>query len=308
MDWDLVQLFIDVVDSGSMSEAARRRGVTRSGVSQQLKRLEKQANAQLLRRTTRDLRPTEIGLRLYEHGKRIAQQFEAAHMEIASLGRTFSGLVRVRMPPGIGQRYLAPALVEFARIHPAVNFRISFDYGFRNLIQAGIDIAVMVANKPPEDVVCRDVGAIRWQLFCTPRYLSSLSRMEVPEDLAAAAFLSRIEGRKVELELISRRRRASLTLVPRFSSENINFLLSCALAGMGIALLPSYLTHDLAASGALVKVLPEYRSSAHDGRVMILTVPNRYPTPLVQAVIALLRKTLQGVLADAAMQAGDAKG
>lgn len=302
MDWDLVQLFVDVIDAGSMSEAARRRGVTRSGISQQLKRLEKQANAQLLRRTTRDLEPTDVGLTLYEHGKRIALQFQAAQLEVAALGGTVAGLVRIRVPPAIGQRSLAPALIEFARANPAVNLRVTFNNRFRNLIEAGIDIAVMIGNEPPEDTVCRDLGPIRWQLFCTPRYLASLQQMTQPEDLAAASFLSRSEGRKVDLELVSRERRVQVTLTPRFTSENVIFLQTCALADMGITLLPAYMAHDLVAAGQLVQVLPEYSSVGVDNRVLILTVPNRYPSRATQAVIDVLRKTLRAVVAESSEQ------
>lgn len=299
MDWDLVRLFVEVVDAGSMSEAARRRGVTRSGISQRLKQLEEQINAQLLRRTTRDLKLTDIGTTLYEHGKRIALEFEAAQFDVASLGRTLSGLVRVRLPPGIGQRYLAPALMDFARANPEIAFRVMFDNRFSNLVEADIDIAITIANEPPQDVVCRDLGAVRWQLYCTPRYRDSLARLETPGDLGWAAFLSLEHGRKVDLDLVAGEKRVTVTLKPRFSSENVHFLQSCALTDMGIALLPNYMTRDLALSGALVKVLPEYSSGAMAGRLLMLTVPNRFPTPAAQAVIDLLRRTASRVLTDA---------
>lgn len=298
MDWDLVRLFVDVVDAGSMSEAARRRGVTRSGISQRLKHLERQVSAQLLRRTTRDLRLTDIGTTLYEHGKRIALEFEAAQFDVASMGRTLSGLVRVRLPPGIGQRYLAPALMDFARANPEITFRVMFDNRFSNLIGADIDIAITIADEPPQDVVCKDLGAVRWQLYCTPRYRDSLARLETPADLGRAAFLSLEHGRRIDLALVAGEKRARVALKPRFSSENVHFLQSCALADMGVALLPNYMARDLALSGALVKVLPDYSSEAMAGRLFMLTVPNRFPTPAAQAVMDLLRRAASRVLAD----------
>lgn len=294
MDWNLVQLFVEIVDAGSLSEAARRRGITRSGISQRLKQLEQQASAQLLRRTTRDLQPTEIGLTLYEHGKRIAYQFEAANHEMQSLGKTLAGLVRVSVPPGIGQTLIAPALIAFGKTHPDLNLQIIFNNRLSNLIEAGVDIALQITNSPPQDRVARELCDVRWRFYSTPQYLATLGGCDTLDDLGRAAFLSTTGGRKAEIELISAGRTVTVILAPKFVSENVLFLRECTRQHMGISLLPHYIASDLLNEGAFVHVLPEFGNKRLGGKFFILTMPNHFPTAATEAVISLLRDIVLG--------------
>lgn len=124
MDLNLIQAFVDIVEAGNLSEAGRRRGVTRSQVSRQLRELEHQAGAQLLRRTTRRLELTEAGRALYQHGLRILQEVASAQAEIDSLGTTLRGHVRVSVPTGLGDTFLAPLLLEFTGRHPGISLRV----------------------------------------------------------------------------------------------------------------------------------------------------------------------------------------
>lgn len=296
MDWNLIQLFVDVVDAGSMSEAARRRGMTRSAVSQRLKLLESQASAQLLRRTTRELAPTDIGHLLYEHGTRIATQIEAAQFEVASRTQKLSGLVRISLPFGFGLRFVSPLLRRFVYEHPDVTLRVMFNNRLANLIEAEIDIAIKVANQVSDDVVARDVGTIRWHFYCTPQFARQLGPCEAPDALTRAPFLSPHEGRQVSLQLFSRSGARTVVLTPRIGSENTLFLLDCALADMGVALLPAYLGEERCARGELLQLLPGWHSDKNGGRLFIVTMPNRYPTPAAQAVIEMLRTELPPLL------------
>lgn len=289
MNWDLVQNFVNVVDAGNMSEAARRCGMTRSAISQRLKQLETQANAQLLRRTTRELEPTDIGQMLYEHGKRIALQFEAAQFDVASHMHKLSGLVRISLPFGIGLRYVSPILSRFAEAHPDVSLRVIFNNRLGSLIEAEIDIALKVSNSVPDDVVAREVCDIPWHFYGAKSFNALL---DSPSQLQALPFLSPHEGRAVALELLSDSEPQTVELKPRISSENLFFLLDCARAGLGIALLPSYTASDSVADGTLTAVLPGWHSKKKGGKLFIVTLPNRYPTPAAKVLIDILRKEL----------------
>lgn len=298
MDWDLVQLFVEVVEAGTMSEAARRRRLTRSAVSQRLKLLEKQVDAQLLRRTTRELKPTDIGQTLYEYGRRIALQFEAAQYEVVARTKKLSGRIRISVPFGIGLMFISPLLRRFAIEHPDVSLRVMFNNRLASLIEADIDIAIKVASEVPEDVVAREVSTLRWHFYCTPAYRARLGACTQPADLEQVGFLSPHEGRKVVLALhhSTSPEPVSVTLTPRVTSENTVFLLECALEDMGVALLPVYVARKALAQGRLVRVLPEHHSEHNGARVWIVTLPNRYPTPAAQALIELLKQELPGCI------------
>src|SRR5690606_8709022 len=111
MDPNALTLFVEIVDAGNLSEAARRLKMTRANVSYRLQQLERGAGVQLMRLTTRRAEPTEVGLRLYEHGRRIQDELKAARESVATLGRSLRGRVRVSVPSGYGQTVLARPLL-----------------------------------------------------------------------------------------------------------------------------------------------------------------------------------------------------
>src|SRR5690625_4646722 len=100
---NLIKLFITVVESGTISEAARRLGMTRSNASRQIKALELEIGAQLLRRTTRHTEITESGKILYKHSVRMMEEMSIARASIDSLGQKIKGEIRVRLPTGLGR-------------------------------------------------------------------------------------------------------------------------------------------------------------------------------------------------------------
>src|SRR5690606_3291555 len=157
-----------------------------------------------------------------------------------------------------GEKYLHKALIRFARLHPKIALRVLFKNRVSDLVESEIDIAVKITNNPPLDTVAREIGDVRWHFYCTPEYRASLPRCEEPEDIENADFLSPKEGRAVTFDLMSATRTTSLRISPRVASERLPFLLECALANMGLALLPGYMTRESVASGALERVLPKY--------------------------------------------------
>jgi DNA-binding transcriptional LysR family regulator len=296
MDWNLVRLFVEVVDAGSMSEAARRRGITRSSISQRLAQLEQQVGAQLLRRTTRQLKVTEIGRTLYEHGRQVSWQFETARHDIETLGKTLSGLVRVSVPPTVGQTYIAPALAAFAQEHPTLTLNVAFNNRLTDLIDADVDIALRILPRAPDDMVARELSTVHWRFFCTRAYIDRFGPLDSIEDLARADFLTTTGSRRIEMPLISSKERVKVTLNPRISSENAAFIRDCMQRDYGVAMLPNFMTRDLVAGGTVVPVLPQYRCPDYDSKFFILTVSDRFPTPAMSAVIDLLREAVAEVM------------
>lgn len=296
MDWGLVQTFVDVVEAGSLSEAARRQGVTRSACSQRIKLLEQQANAQLLRRTTRKIEPTDVGARLFERASRMAHEMEAAQAEIATLEETLSGQVRISVPFGLGEIYLDKILLRFAAQHPRISLRILYNNRISDLIDAEIDVAVKVTTDPPLDLVAREICDVPWRLYCTPEFSNQLHDCKEPEDLARFAFLAPKEGRSVTLDFISRERVATVRLRPRLASERLPILLASALESMGVALLPEYMAREAVRAGALVHLLPHFECPHVGAKLFVLKTQSRYPTPAVEALVQLLKTELESII------------
>jgi DNA-binding transcriptional LysR family regulator len=285
MDLNLIEAFVDIVDAGNLAEAGRRRGVTRSQVSRQLRELEQQAGAQLLRRTTRRLEMTEPGQALYQHGLRILQEVASAQAEIDSLGKTLRGHVRVSMPTGLGDTFIAPLLLQFAQRYPGITLRVFF----ANRV---VDLALRVTSAPPLDHVAREICPIEWRLCASPEYLERVPPPRVPADLARCHFLCPPYGSRFLLALNRNGQREEVELAPHLQSEHFRFLLQAVLEGHGISLLPRYMGWEETRQGRLVPVLSDWKPEGLGSSLYVITTPNRHPTMATRALIAFLKEEI----------------
>ncbi|MBP8138985.1 MAG: LysR family transcriptional regulator, partial [Alicycliphilus sp.] len=127
MDTNALSLLVEIVDTGNLSQAARKLKMTRANVSYHLTQLEKSLGVQLIKRTTRRAEPTEVGLRLYEHGRNIRNELAAARETITSLGQELLGRVGISVPSGYGQIVMSDWLIEFKRLYPGIVLDVLFE-------------------------------------------------------------------------------------------------------------------------------------------------------------------------------------
>lgn len=293
MDLNLVRTLVEIVDAGNLSEAARRRKVTRSHVSKELKALERQVGATLLRRTTRRLAPTDSGLALYEHGLRMLAEVDAARAAIDSLGHTVRGHVRLSIPSGLGEFYLGDRLLEFQQAHPDITLRVLFSNRVPDLIAAEVDLAVRILSEPPPDQVAREVCDIGWGLYAAAAYLTMQPAIVELDDLAVHRILCTPGAeRNFRLVLQQGAVRRELRIRPHLESEHFPFLRSAMLAGMGIALLPDYAVADDVRTGRALRVLPSWRAQGLGSRLYILTLQDRHPSHAARVLMEFLREAL----------------
>lgn len=147
MDLQSLTLLVEIIDSGNLSQAARKLKMTRANVSYHLAQLEKQVGVQLVKRTTRRVEPTEVGLRLYEHGRNIHNEMLAARETITSLGQELRGRVGISVPSGYGQMVMSPWLIEFKQLYPGIVLDVLFENRADNL-RDEVDIAIRVMQEP----------------------------------------------------------------------------------------------------------------------------------------------------------------
>lgn len=293
-DLNLVRLFITVVQTRTLSEAARRLNMTRSNASRQLKALEVAVGAQLLRRTTRHTEVTEAGQLLYAHGLRMIEELEAAQAAIDSLGQTVRGDVRIRLPTGIGHFYLTRVLLEFARDYPDVALRVLINDYIGDLVNAEVDVALKITSSPPEDHVARKIADIVWCLCATPAYLNQHPNVRHVNDLQNHTLITPASlGRRFDLKLDFRGTPLLVRVSPRLQSGDYPYLLQATLADLGIALLPRYAVWQPLEDGRLREVLPDYIPEGVGNGAYLLTAPNRFPTLATRTLIEYLTRQLQ---------------
>ncbi|MDQ6214345.1 LysR family transcriptional regulator [Achromobacter insolitus] len=298
LDLNLIQLFVTIVDAGTLSEAALRHGVTRSHVSRNLQKLERAFGAQLIRRSTRRLELTQQGSVLYEHGARMAREVESARHALQKLGSEPTGHVRLSIPTGLGELdTLRPLLVSFALRHPSLTLRVLFSNRVSDLISSEIDVALRVMSTPPQDYVARALGDVKWVLCAAPAYLAQFGQPAHPRDLVRLHFLGPPDPRpQVTLRLRRKDHLHEAKLAPRLQSEYFPFLAQAARAGAGVALLPAYVVHEDIAAGRLTPVLPAYQAMGPGEKLFILTTPTPYPSTAQRAVVDFLRTEVPALL------------
>ncbi|WYX63039.1 LysR family transcriptional regulator [Achromobacter xylosoxidans] len=298
LDLNLIQLFVTIVEAGTLSEAALRQGVTRSYVSRNLQKLERAFGAQLIRRTTRRLELTHEGSVLYDHGARMAREVESARHALQKLGAEPTGHVRLSLPTGLGELdMLRPLLVRFALEHPSLSLRVLFSNRVSDLISSEIDVALRAISVPPQDYVARELGRIKWHLCAAPEYLARMGMPAHPRDLGRFDFLGPPgPAPQATLRLRGKGQPHEVKLATRLQSEYFPFLAQAAREGAGVALLPAYIVRPDLEAGRLLQVLPAYQAEGPGDKLYILTSPTPYPSSAQRALVDFLKRELEPLL------------
>jgi DNA-binding transcriptional LysR family regulator len=279
LDVQSLTLLVQILDAGNLAEAARRMKMSRANVSYHLNQVERAIGQQLIRRTTRRLEATEIGLKLYEHGRVIQNELLAARESIATLGQELSGRVRLSVPSGYGQLAMSPWLLEFKRLHPAIVLDVLFENRVEDLMRDEVDVAVRVLSEPPQNLVARDLGPVRFIACASRAYAERAGLPQRLEDLQHTPLLTAaVIGKQLRLAAYQEDERHEVLIEPTLISENFMFLRDAVLAGLGVGLVPDYTVRDLLEQGRVVTALDAWRLSIFGTRMHLLYMPNRHHT------------------------------
>lgn len=296
MDLHALTLLVDILDAGSLSEAARRLKTSRANVSYHLTQFERNLGQQLVRRSTRRIAATEVGLQLYEHGRKIRDELAAARDTVSTLGQTLQGRVRLSVPSGYGQLVMGPWLIDFKRSHPGIVLDVVFENRVVDLMRDEVDIAVRVMSEPPDQLVARDMGPVRYVACASRAYAEAHGMPAQLDDLCSAPLItSAVVGRQLRLAAYLHGERHEVPLSPTLTSENFHFLRQAIEAGVGVGLVPDYVVQSLIDSGEVVTALDDWKLSIFGTRMVMLYMPNRHPTraasTFVDFILARARQT-----------------
>lgn len=286
-------LFVQAVEAGSMSAAARLLDLPKSTVSKRVAALEHTLGARLVHRTSRSFRLTPVGAEFFEHARAAVIEAESARDAVLRQAAEPRGIVRITSSVPIAQHVLAPCLPALALAHPRLQLQIHASDRRVNLVQEGFDIAVRshFAPLPDSELVQRPLMVSPIVLVASPAYLARAGEPASPADLA------RHDGLYPNLQAVPWRlgRDAdSVEVAPRerLYADEHTVLLHAAMAGLGIACLPDWIVRDALDAGTLVRVLPDW----HAARVTttLLMTHRRGQLPGVRAVVDFLVRHVAG--------------
>jgi DNA-binding transcriptional LysR family regulator len=251
MKLDGISTFVAVAEAGSISEAARRLRLSKSVVSERLAELERSVGTRLLHRTTRKLSMTEDGTAFLERAVRIVREVEDAAADLAERRGTLSGPLRISAPVTFGRMHLGPALYPFLARHPQIELVLDLDDRRADAAADGYD--AVVRHGPIEDS-----RLMAWRLAPSRRVLVAsadyLARAGVPRSIAE------LEGHRgifytnrgvADWRFPGPRGAAIVRARVGLRVNNGDLMRDAAIAGLGIALLPTFITAAAVTRGEL---------------------------------------------------------
>jgi DNA-binding transcriptional LysR family regulator len=252
--------FTRVVEQGSFARAAERMGVSTSAVSRAVSELEAHLGVRLLNRTTRRLSLTESGQAFLERAVQLVADLEEAEAAVSAGALVPRGTLRMTCAITFGERYVAPAIAEFASRHPEMRFDVELSDRTVDLVDEGFDLAIRIGAPGGAALIARRIGATQLLCCAAPAYLAAHGTPKVPEDLARHRCLSYayLAMRDVWRFRDAEGRERSVRIGGPVHANNGRFLASIAATGAGIALEPDFIVGDDVAAGRLVPLLAAF--------------------------------------------------
>jgi DNA-binding transcriptional LysR family regulator len=255
-----IQVFAQVVESGSFAKAADRLGLSTSAVSRHVADLEAHLQTRLLNRTTRRVSLTESGRAFYERAFQLLADLEEAEQEAARAAVVPRGTIRLTAPVNFGMRHLSPAIAEFLAQHAEVRFDVSLSDRIVDLVEEGFDLGVRVGTAGSDNLVARKLGETRLVPCASPQYLSAHPAPKTPEDLARHNCFTYeyVTPRGVWRFRDAAGREHAVRVAGTLHSNNGELLAEAAVRGAGIVFEPAFIVGPDVRAGRLVPLLQEF--------------------------------------------------
>jgi DNA-binding transcriptional LysR family regulator len=295
-DLNDIATFVQVVRYGSFAEASRRMGVPPNTLSRRVQLLEAQLATRLMQRSTRNLALTSAGEVFLERCSSAVDGLMDASQELQAVNQEPSGLVRVAAPADFFDFFAMDWLTEFLVAHPKVRVDFVLSDGRADLIADRIDVAFRGGILEDSGFFARKVlDAGTDGLVASPAYIARQGLPATLQDLADHDCLvfSHPSGKATWRITGADGQEAEVQVAGRFSGNTAQALRKAAMAGLGIALLPSALTKRDLRAGLLVPVLPQYHRLGHG--VHLVYPSRRYLPPAVSAFIDLVVSKLGAI-------------
>ena len=295
MDLEVLKTFVEVMRQGSFAAVARNRNVDPSSISRAIAGLEKELGVRLFQRSTRKLSPTEAGILYNDRIEPLIAEIQQAR-ELVTEAEQPQGTLRITASVSFGLKCLIPLLTKFEASYPQLTQELLLTDTRLDLLTERIDLAIRLGHLENSTAIAQKLMLIRYSVCASPTYLERHSKIERPEDISQHNCL-RFPLAGYRTRWIFRDRYGRDSEIPvggRTIISNAIGLQQCAIAGMGLALLPHWLTDDEIKAQRLVRILPEYEVTATDFETSAwLIYPSRSYVPLkVKVLIDFLQQHL----------------
>lgn len=288
---DCDRMFVAVMELGSFAAAAARLGTSSGQASKLVARLESELGVQLLKRSTRALSPTEVGLAYFDRIKNLLEEWDALDASVRHAAGKPTGRIKLSAPITFGASQLAPVLIAFAREYPEIELDVNFSDRLVNIVDEGFDVAIRIGRLSDSRLIARHLSDMRVVIAASDEYLSTHGTPTRYQQLADHNCIIDTNFRdpfnwpfSVDGEAVT------LPVRGRLHFSNAEASLIAALSGLGIARLPTFIAGPALRAGnirpllrhseipplGLYAVYPPARHLAHKVRALIDFLVSHY--------------------------------
>ena len=299
-----MRLFVSVLDCKSFTAAADTLGLSKQFVSRRMTNLEARLGVRLINRSTRKLNATPVGLAYYERVRRILDDVDEAEQLVTRQSSTPRGLLRLSAPMSFGTLHLSPLLPGFLQRYPDVSIELDLSDRVIDLLDEGYDMTVRIGVLDDSTLVARQIAPLETVTCCSPDYLRRRGAPQIPSDVRAHDCLLYGHGKAVEWSYWIDGQIERIGVRGRLRVNNGELVRDAAIAGLGLAMLPTFIVGTALEAGTLVRVLRDYELPS--ARVFAVYPQHRQANVLVRLLIDYLKESLGAKwrLAEAAQPLG----
>jgi DNA-binding transcriptional LysR family regulator len=281
-----VPVFLSVARNGSFTGAAKELGLTTSAISKRIGGLEERLRVKLFNRTTRKVSLSEEGGLFYEYAERIAEQVAEAEEMVSDVLKKPAGVLRLAMPVSFGLAVLNEAVTAFASEFPDIMIHAHQDDSPTDLVEGRFDVAIRIGRLSDSSYKAKKLADVDLALCASPQYLRENGTPANPDELKHHKFLAYQNHIRPKAWIYKdpRGQNGSVAIPCSFTSNNGDILLQAAKDGIGIVLLPTFLTSKAFADGDLVQLFADYQSLPERG-VYALYAPSPKTSPKIRAFL-----------------------
>jgi DNA-binding transcriptional LysR family regulator len=288
---DAMQAFVAVADLQGFAPAARRLGMSPSGLTRLIAALEERLGARLLQRTTRSVTLTDVGARYLERARRILADVEEAERAAEGERTRPGGRLVVSAPLGFGRLHVSPVVSAYLMRYPDVSADLRLSDRMVNLVEDGVDLAVRIGHLPDSTLVTRQVGEMRRIVVASKDYLRSRGEPKTPQEIAAhdiIQFGAMTAG--PDWRFVEDGHEIRIAVTPRFSSNSADAAIHYAEQGGGLTRVMAYQAAESLKAKRLQIVLKKFELPAMPIHIVYPT--SRLLSAKVRTFIDLVAETV----------------
>lgn len=265
------QIFVRVVEAGSLRAVALELGVDASSVSRKITALEQRLQARLLRRSTKRSEPTEAGQRYYDGIRRLLDERAALEADVAGLVDEPRGRLRIGAPVDFGARFVAPVIAALMQDAPDLDVELVLGSGFDDLSEAGLDAVVRIGRLPDSNLIAKKVASVPRVIVASTGYAKQHGLPRTLDELESHPFVFYRGGqRRLSFSLSDGANSAQIEVTGRVAANSVTAIRQLVLGGAGLHQGPLWAFEDDIKAGLMQVVLPQYKGAAFPLHVLWL--------------------------------------